>query len=403
MNDNPLLRRRWFLYVTEFCVGMCLMAVELGASRLLAPYFSSSQIVWTIIIGTIMVAMAVGNFLGGKMADKFPSVTRLYLLLMIAAVWIALIPFLGRFVIAGITGLLALFVNHGLLIWAAFLTCLLWFCPPLMVLGMVTPSLIKYSMGNKATSGKIVGILEALNTVGSILGTFLPTFVTIPTMGTALSFLLFGGILVLVSAAFFLAFFIKPKKKDGPSEPLGPEDEGKAKKAKVGVGVATALCLVLTGGTAYLDAAQSSFDFGDNSIVYRGESVYNYLQVKETKDSYLFSTNVLFSIQSMIKKDGSLTGMYYDTCLAANYMAGGTEKGNLKVLVLGMGPGPTPLCQSAICLSRWTSRASKSIRRSSTYRGSICLARIRPRSLRRRPQLSGSRRRSLRRHHGRCL
>lgn len=49
--------------------GMSVMAVELGASRLLALYFSSSQIVWTIVIGTIMIAMALGNIYGGKSAD----------------------------------------------------------------------------------------------------------------------------------------------------------------------------------------------------------------------------------------------------------------------------------------------------------------------------------------------
>ena len=63
--------------MTEFFSGMSVMAVELGASRLLAPYFSSSQIVWTIIIGTIMIAMALGNIFGGKSADcdrvRFPD------------------------------------------------------------------------------------------------------------------------------------------------------------------------------------------------------------------------------------------------------------------------------------------------------------------------------------------
>ncbi|MBQ2466209.1 MAG: fused MFS/spermidine synthase [Lachnospiraceae bacterium] len=72
------------------------MAVELGASRLLAPYFSSSQIVWTIIIGTIMIAMALGNLYGGRKADLDPNPDKLYGRIIIAAIWIAAILVLGN-------------------------------------------------------------------------------------------------------------------------------------------------------------------------------------------------------------------------------------------------------------------------------------------------------------------
>ena len=75
MERAGILKNKLFLYLTEFFAGMSVMAVELGASRLLAPYFSSSQIVWTIIIGTIMIAMALGNIYGGKSADKSPTRT----------------------------------------------------------------------------------------------------------------------------------------------------------------------------------------------------------------------------------------------------------------------------------------------------------------------------------------
>ena len=92
MKERRILKNKYYLYITEFFSGVSVMAVELGASRLLAPYFSSSQIVWTIIIGTIMIAMALGNIYGGRSADKNPDPDRLYRRLIIAADIIIFIP-----------------------------------------------------------------------------------------------------------------------------------------------------------------------------------------------------------------------------------------------------------------------------------------------------------------------
>ena len=125
--ESKILKNKLYLYMTEFFAGMSVMAVELGASRLLAPYFSSSQIVWTIIIGTIMIAMALGNIYGGRSADRNPDPARLYRRIIIAAVWIAAIPFLGKYIIVAISGLLVVTVDSGLLIWAGFLACMVIF------------------------------------------------------------------------------------------------------------------------------------------------------------------------------------------------------------------------------------------------------------------------------------
>ena len=68
--EKKLTHSKWFLYLTEFFAGMSVMAAELGASRLMAPYFSSSQIVWTVIIGVIMVVISGGIIWGCWMADN---------------------------------------------------------------------------------------------------------------------------------------------------------------------------------------------------------------------------------------------------------------------------------------------------------------------------------------------
>lgn len=205
MSTRPILKNKTFLYMTEFFSGVAVMAVELGASRLLAPYFSSSQIVWTIIIGTIMIAMALGNLYGGREADKDPNPDRLYRRILISAVWIALIPVVGKYIVLGVSAALIFTVSTNFLIIAAFAACMVIFVFPLFLLGTVTPSLVKYATDSLDHNGRIVGNLEAFNTVGSILGTFLPTFVTIPAVGTSVTFLIFSGILLILGLVYFLS------------------------------------------------------------------------------------------------------------------------------------------------------------------------------------------------------
>ena len=317
MEKKSILNNKMFLYMTEFFAGMSVMAVELGASRLLAPYFSSSQIVWTIIIGTIMIAMALGNIYGGKAADKNPDPGRLYKRILVAAIWIAAIPVLGKYIIIGITGLLVLTVNSNFLVIAAFATCMIVFVFPLFLLGTVTPSLAKYTTESLEDNGKIIGTLGAFNTIGSIIGTFVPTFVTIPAVGTAITFLIFAGILI----ALCIAFFVSSGKKE-------------TKRVIAGLLIFILCCFF---------GHSTSFAFWENNLTYEGESVYNYLQVKENPNYVILSTNVLFGVQSIHIKNGTLTGMYYDYALAAPYMSGVKEKAasgeKSEVLILGMGSG----------------------------------------------------------------
>lgn len=306
-------RNKYYLYLTEFFAGMSVMAVELGASRLLAPYFSSSQIVWTIIIGTIMIAMALGNIYGGRSADRHPEPRRLYRRILIAAIWIAAIPVAGKYIILGIAGLLVVTINSNFLIIAAFLACMVIFVFPLFLLGTVTPSLVKYTVDSLDDSGKIVGTLGAYNTIGSIIGTFLPTFVTIPAVGTAVTFFIFGGILLVLALIYF---FTSDRKWTRTGLPI----------------VCFIVCLICGRST--------SFAFWEPDLVYEGESVYNYLQVKDTGNSVILSTNVLFGVQSVTMKDKELTGMYYDYAMAAPLMNPDYPyDGQLRMLILGMGTG----------------------------------------------------------------
>lgn len=302
------------LYITSFFSGMTVMAVELACSRLLAPYFSSSQIVWTVIIGLIMISMSIGNMLGGRLADRHRSLSRLYFYIWIASLWIAAIPFLGKYVISGIIGLLFLFVPGGqFVVIGSALSCLVIFAFPMALLGMVSPYLVRLGIDDMENSGKTAGKIYAMGTIGSIIGTFIPTFITIPLIGTGKTFLLFALLLNIVCALYFIL------------------------SRRPGVKNTVTAILILA---FLLMPIHDSYAFWKNNIIYEGESLYNYLQVSETGDSVILSTNVAFGVQSIYKKDGSLSGYYYEYALMAPFfMKDASFDTELDVLVLGLGTG----------------------------------------------------------------
>ena len=136
---------------------------------------------------------------------------------------------------------------------------------------------------------------------------------TIPAVGTAITFLIFSGVLLILGLVYFIS--------------------AKTGWKKCAVSAATfILCTVL--------GSSGSFAFWESGLLYEGESIYNYLQVKNSEDDVILSTNVLFGVQSIMKKDRGLTGMYYDYAMAAPFMSGGMEEGeSTDILILGMGTG----------------------------------------------------------------
>ena len=91
LEENKM--KKIYLLVLAFTSGMTIMAVEISASRLIAPYFGTSTFVWTNIIGVIMVALALGYYLGGKLADTLADFKMLLKICLSASLILLIIPF----------------------------------------------------------------------------------------------------------------------------------------------------------------------------------------------------------------------------------------------------------------------------------------------------------------------
>jgi spermidine synthase len=186
------------LILLVFVAGASSLGAEIAAARLMAPYFGASTIVWANTIAIVLVALSVGYWIGGRMADRHPHADGLGLLTLVAAALLGLVPFVASpFLGLSVDALDALSVGAfagslaGVLVLVAF---------PVMLLGAVSPWAIRLQVERVEESGSTAGRLYAISTIGSLVGTFLSALLTIPLVGTRDTFLLFALALSLAAA-----------------------------------------------------------------------------------------------------------------------------------------------------------------------------------------------------------
>jgi len=199
LTTSPARLNGRLLLPLVFISGMASLAVEFGASRLLAPYFGTSLYVWGVLIGLVLVYLSAGYVIGGRLADRRPHHEVLYQITAWAGLWIGVIPLVSYpILLASQQGFKDL--SAGLVAGTLFAVVLL-FAVPVILLGCVSPFAIRLLLKDVETGGNTAGRVYALSTAGSILGTFLPVFWFIPTYGTRPTLEGFGLVLVLVSIA----------------------------------------------------------------------------------------------------------------------------------------------------------------------------------------------------------
>ena len=199
MSRTGIVKALTIVFVSSFCT----MALELVAGRLLAPYIGVSLYTWTSIIGVVLAGISLGNYLGGKLADRAPAESTLGWLLFASGLACLLVVLVTQAVTVAN-------IDLPLVPKIVFLTTAIFFLP-CCLLGMVSPLVVKLRLQDIQQTGSTIGTIYAFSTLGSIAGTFATGFVLIALMGTRTIVLVLGATLVLM--ALLLTRFWRGKEQ----------------------------------------------------------------------------------------------------------------------------------------------------------------------------------------------
>lgn len=197
--DNSVRLSPVFLLLTSLVCGATVMIVEVLGSRVIGPFFGASLYVWTSLITVTLVALAAGYWFGGVLSEHRKNHNDwLYLIIALAGILIIIVPFMKSMVIKMVLPMglrLGSLVSSGLL-----------FGPALLLLGMVSPLIIRVAVRDTASVGRTVGLFSSISTVGSFIGTVTTGFVLIAYFDVGKIFIVVGGILLLLAVLYSVVY-----------------------------------------------------------------------------------------------------------------------------------------------------------------------------------------------------
>ncbi|MBF0431375.1 MAG: fused MFS/spermidine synthase [Fibrobacteria bacterium] len=247
-----------YLRILVFFVGMVTLGAELSASRLLAPYFGTSMPVWSALIGLILLALSLGYYLGGKLADHSPRLKTLMHVVTSAGICLALLTFVGRpILVMSLAGFAKM--DAGILI-GSFISTLLLLGLPMVLLGCATPFAVRLATEDISHAGTTSGNLFAFSTMGSFIGSLLPALVLIPWIGTRSTFIFFGLLLIVICLPGYLM-----------------------EKSFKNTGISVILLILIAGYGVYMTGQPIK---PGKDVLFEGESIYQYVQVIEKKNGH---------------------------------------------------------------------------------------------------------------------
>lgn len=186
----------WQAIIVVFVASACTLVIELIAGRMLAPYVGVNLYTWTSIIGVVLAGISLGNYAGGRLADRYASRHLLGLQFFAAALSaLSILPLLTFMVAAGGSW------KANIALKVVTYVAVIFFLPG-FVMGTISPVVVKLSLHDLQRTGKTVGLLYAWSTLGSILGTFLTGFYLISTFGTRVIVFGVAGVLALTGLLF---------------------------------------------------------------------------------------------------------------------------------------------------------------------------------------------------------
>ena len=285
-------------------VGAASLGAEIAAARLLAPWFGASTIVWANTIATVLVALSAGYWVGGRLADRDPTLEGLSRLVLCAAGLLAIVPFVAApFLRISVQALDS--VQAGAFVGSLFAVLVL-VATPVLLLGAVAPYAVRLCVQTVQEAGRVAGRLYAISTLGSLVGTFLSALVLIPLVGTRRTFLAFALALALVAVpALQRRFRLAP--------------------------VAVAALLAIPVGTVKAT--------GDARVIWDRETEYQYARVvQDAEGTRRLELNEGEAVHSVYRPGRWLTDNYWDEMLVLPLATGSPPR---SVAILGNAAGTT--------------------------------------------------------------